>query len=70
MSCQKDQYLLGIYSLVTSIAVMMSGILVLFALGDLKPEEDAERKQKLEATNISITSPLELPQWQKFSLNI
>ena len=71
MSCQKDQYLLSLYALVGSLSVVTSGIIVLFALGDLKPEEDAETKQNLEATSISITNPEpEDLRWKTFSLRI
>jgi len=71
MSCQKDQYLLSLYALVGSLSVVTSGIIVLFALGDLKPEEDAETKRNLEATSISITNPEpEDLRWKKFSLRI
>ena len=53
------------------LSVVTSGIIVLFALGDLKPEEDAQTKQNLEATSISITNlePEDL-RWKKFSLRI
>lgn len=71
MSCQKDQYLLALYALVSSLSVATSGIIVLFALGDLKPEEDAETKRTLESTSISIASPdSEDLQWKTISLRI
>lgn len=71
MSCQKDQYLLALYALVSSLSVATSGIIVLFALGDLKPEEDAETKRTLESTSISIISPdSEDLHWKTISLRI
>lgn len=64
MSCQKDQYLVAIYGIVSSITLITTGVLFLFEQADEKKQYDRNMKNKIEEyngenppTNTSEASP-------------
>lgn len=77
MSCQRDQYLVAIYGIVSSITLITTGVLFLFEQSDMKRDYDRDMKGQIEdyneenpPTNTSEASPdLESDlEWKKMYL--